>query len=137
MNINILDLVTKESCYDFLREVRWSEGLYCPHCQGKDVIHNGPSSHDHLIHRYECKNCKKGFNDLSETIFADSKKDLRVWLLALYFLGLNLSTRQIAQELDMTEKSAQRMCEKLRAGIVKKNLIYRLAAQLRSTKFTL
>lgn len=137
MEINILSLVTQESCYTLLREVRWSEGLCCAHCQSESVVRNGPSSHNPFIHRYECKSCGKGFNDLSETIFADSKLDLRVWILALYFLGLNLSTRQISQELDISEKSAQKMCEQLRAGIVKKNLIYRLAAQLKSTRFTL
>lgn len=136
MKINILDLVTEESCYDLLREVRWSEGVHCPYCQSHSVVRNGPSSHHPLIRRYKCRICEKGFNDLSGTIFSDSKKELRVWILALYFLGLNLSTRQIAQELDMTEKTAQEMSEKLRAGIVKKNLIYRLAAQLKSTKFT-
>jgi hypothetical protein len=35
-------------------------------------------------------------------------------------MGLNLSNRQIAQELDLSESDAQDMTEKLRSGLVAK-----------------
>lgn len=135
MKLNILDLVTDEKCFDYLRQVRWAEGVYCPGCKSDSIVKNGRSSHNALVHRYECKSCGKGFNDLSATPFAQSNKPLKVWLIALYFLGLNLSNRQIAQELDMSEKTAQEMTEKLRAGIVKKSLIYDLAQKWKQMKF--
>ena len=135
MKLNILNLVTDEKCYDYLRSVRWERGVYCPSCQSPHVVKNGRSSHNDLIRRYECKSCGTGFNDLSGTIFAQSNKPLKVWIIALYFLGLNLSNRQIAQELDMSEKSAQQMSEQLRAGIVKKSLIYDLAKKWKQMKF--
>ncbi len=99
MKLNILNLVTDEKCYGYLRSVRWEDGVYCPSCQKIDVVKNGLSSHNEFIHRYECKSCGTGFNDLSGTIFSQSNKPLKVWIIALYFLGLNLSNRQIAQEL--------------------------------------
>jgi len=40
-------------------------------------------------------------DDLSDTIFAGHHQPLRVWILCLYFMGLNLSSEQIAQELDL------------------------------------
>ena len=43
---------------------------------------------------------------------------LRVWVLGLYFMGLNLSNEQIAQELDPDD--AQRMTTLLRDGIVQR-----------------
>jgi len=135
IKINILDLVTDEKCYDFLRAVRWSEGVSCPHCSNSKVVKNGKCSHNTQLQKYECQKCERGFNDLTGTLFQDSNKPLKVWILALYFLGLNLSNRQIAKELDMTEKTAQQMTTKLREGVVKKSLIYNLSNQLKLTKF--
>ena len=42
---------------------------------------------------------------------------LRVWILCLYFMGLNLSNTQIAPELGLNPDDAQRMTEPLRQGI--------------------
>ena len=38
------------------------------------------------------------FDDLTGTVLAGHHQPLRVWLLCLYFMGLNLSNRQIDQE---------------------------------------
>jgi len=38
------------------------------------------------------------FDDLTETIFAGHHQPLRVWVLALYLMGLDLSNEQIAKE---------------------------------------
>src|SRR3712207_7326557 len=45
---------------------------------------------------------------------------LRVWVLCLYFMGLNLSNRQIAQELGLDRSDVQAMTEQLRSGLVAK-----------------
>ena len=47
--------------------------------------------------------CGRDFDDLTNTIFAGHHQPLRVWLLCLYFWGLNLSNRQIARELGLDE----------------------------------
>jgi hypothetical protein len=39
------------------------------------------------------------FDDLTDTIFAGHYQPLKVWILCLYFMGLNISNEQIAQEL--------------------------------------
>jgi hypothetical protein len=43
-----------------------------------------------------------------------------VWVLCLYFMGLNLSNRQIALELGLSPSDAQAMTERLRRGLVAK-----------------
>lgn len=136
IKLNILNLVTDEKCYEYLRLVRWESGISCPHCKSNNVLEKGRSSHNEQIQRYSCQDCDQGFNDLTGTIFANSNKPLKVWILALYFMGLNLSNRQISQELDMTEKTAQEIATKLRQGIVKKSLIYNLNKQWKLMKFT-
>jgi hypothetical protein len=58
------------------------------------------------------------FDDLTGTVLAGHHQPLRVWVLCLYFMGLNLSNRQIAHELDLSESDEQEMTERLRDGIV-------------------
>jgi hypothetical protein len=68
--------------------------------------------------RYQCKDCSAHFDDLTGTIFAGHHQPLRVWMLCLYLMGLNLSSRQIAQELDLDEDNIHDMTAQLRQGIV-------------------
>ena len=65
-----------------------------------------------------CGGCGRNFDDLTDTLFAGHHQPLRVWLLCLYFMGLNLSNRQIARELGLDEDSAHDMATQLRQGIV-------------------
>ena len=70
--------------------------------------------------RYQCQACQKHFDDLTGTIFAGHHQPLRVWVLCLYFMGLNLSNEQIGQELDLDPDDAQMMATQLREGIVER-----------------
>ena len=51
-------------------------------------------------------------------MFAGHHQPLSVWMLCLYFMGLNLSDRQIAAELEMSETQIHEMTTTLRNGIV-------------------
>ena len=53
-------------------------------------------------------------------MLAGHHRPLRVWVLCLYLMGLNLSNRQIAQELDLGETDVQAMAEQLRYGLAAK-----------------
>src|SRR3712207_9160606 len=57
---------------------------------------------------------------------------LRVWVLCLYFMGLNLSNRQIAQELGLDRSDVQAMTEQLRSGLVAKAPAVQLEGEVRS-----
>lgn len=135
MQINLLKLMGDEACYNLLREIRWSEGVKCPHCQSDHIVKDGKDeTHPHR-QNYKCRSCAKNFDDLSKTVFSGSKKSLKTWILCLYLMGLNLSNQQISKELDMSPKTAQSMTHKLRTDIVKKSLIYNLKEKLSPTKF--
>jgi hypothetical protein len=60
------------------------------------------------------------FDDLTGTVLARHHQPLRVWVLCLYFMGLNLSNRQIAAELGLSGSDVQVMTERLRSGLVAK-----------------
>jgi len=51
---------------------------------------------------------------------AGHHQPLRAWVLCLYLMGLNLSDRQIARELDLSQPDVQLMTEQLRTGLVAK-----------------
>ena len=68
--------------------------------------------------RYRCKACSGRFDDLTGTALAGHHQPLRVWVLCLYFMGLNLSNQQIALELGLDTSDTQAMTEQLRAGLV-------------------
>lgn len=123
MQLNILNLISDEKCYNYLRQLRWKNGVFCPHCSCANIVKNGTSSSNPNVHRYKCSACCKGFNDLTQTVFSNSNKPAKTWVMVLYFMGLNLSNSQIAKELNMDIKTAQRMTTQLREGIVKKNLM--------------
>ena len=122
MQINLLDVMDEGKCYKMLRQVHWSEGVYCMHCDSKVVVKNGHDEGHPDKQRYQCNDCHRNFDDLTDTVFSGSNKSLKVWVAALYLMGLNLSNRQLAKELDISEPTAQRMTTLLREGIVKKVL---------------
>jgi len=53
-------------------------------------------------------------------VLAGHHQPLRVWVLCLYFMGLNLSNRQIAGELGLDGSDVQTMTEQRRRGLVAK-----------------
>ena len=63
-----------------------------PLCQSQHVIKRGFDDTEPARQRYECHNCNGRFDDLTDTIFAGHHQPLKVWVLCLYFMGLNLST---------------------------------------------
>jgi transposase-like protein len=116
MLINIKELVEERLCYEKVRELRWAEGVKCPHCTSQSYKRHG--HHNSCEHRYQCKNCHKYYDDLTMTVFEGHHQPLKVWILCLYFMGLNLSNTQIAKELDLNESDIQIMCNTLRSKTV-------------------
>ena len=121
LQVNIKNLIDDGQCSQTVRELRWPDGVACPSCQSKEVIKRGFDDTEPARQRYECSDCHTRFDDLTATIFAGHHQSLKVWILCLYFMGLNLSNEQIAHELDVNRSDVQQMTTQLRQGIVKKS----------------
>jgi transposase-like protein len=121
LQVNIKNLIDEVQCYQTVRALRWPNGIECPSCQSKQVLKRGFDDTELARQRYECHDCHKRFDDLTDTIFAGHHQPLKVWVLCLYFMGLNISNAQIAQELAVNDSDVQQMTTPLRAGIVKKS----------------
>lgn len=116
--INLQNLLDDVRCYETVRQLRWPDGVRCPHCGAAVVTKQGRDTTQPARQKYHCSGCHRYFDDLTGTVLAGHHQPLRVWLLCLYFMGLNLSNAQIAHELGLNPNDVQRMTELLREGIV-------------------
>ena len=122
MQVNITKLVEDVQCYQTVRALRWPDGVQCPSCESQHVSKRGCDDTEPARQRYVCHDCDTRFDDLTDTIFAGHHQPLKVWVVCLYFMGLNISNEQIAQELALHGSDVHEMTTQLRAGIVKKSL---------------
>src|ERR687890_909852 len=118
--VNLSALIDDAKCFALVRQHRWPEGVRCPACGSGSVVRDGFDETPPRRQRYRCKECAGRFDDLTGTVLAGHHRPLRLWVLCLYLMGLNLSTRQIARELDLSEGQVQTMTEHLRQGLVER-----------------
>jgi len=118
--VNLSGLMDDAKCFALVRQHRWPEGVRCPGCDSSSVVRDGCDDTQPHRQRYRCKACAGRFDDLTGTVLAGHHQPLRVWVLCLYFMGLNLSNRQIAGELGLAVSDVQGMAEQLRRGLVAK-----------------
>ena len=116
--VNLSALIDDAKCFALVRQHRWPEGVHCPACGSGTVVRDGFDETQAHRQRYRCKACTGRFDDLTGTVLAGRHQPLRVWVLCLYFMGLNLSNRQIALELGLSPSDVQAMTEQLRQGLV-------------------
>jgi transposase-like protein len=118
--VNLSSLIDDAKCYELVRQHRWPDGIHCPRCGDTKVARDGRDDTQPHRQRYRCVGCGARFDDLTGTALAGHHQPLRVWVLCLYLMGLNLSNRQIAQELDLSVSDVQSMTEALRHGLTAK-----------------
>nr|VFK07467.1 MAG: hypothetical protein BECKH772B_GA0070898_107831 [Candidatus Kentron sp. H] len=111
--LNIKGIIDDARCFCAVRELRW-----WPERQ-----------------RYHCGNCNGYFDDLTGTIFQGHHRALSVWILCLYFMGLNLSNSQIARELELNISDVQERTGQLRQGVVARKPCVKLHGKSSAMKF--
>jgi len=104
--INLPGLIDDAKCFALVRQHRWPEGAGCPVCGSGAVILDGHDDAQPCRQRYRCKTCSGCFDDLTgldaasrhlppgdryAMVLAGHHQPPRVWVLCLYFMGLNLS----------------------------------------------
>ena len=115
--VNLSSLIDDARCYELVRQHRWPDGVRCPRCESAPVARDGRDDTQRHRQRYRCAGCGARFDDLTGTVLAGHHQPPRVWVLCLHLMGLNLSNRQIAQELDLGVSDAQATTEALRHGL--------------------
>ena len=77
-DISVFKVVVPDdgTAIEFLKNLRWEDGLYCPCCRSFKITkqgRQGKTRRQSQIHRYKCKNCELKFNDLTGTILCKEK----------------------------------------------------------------
>ncbi len=129
--LNIRALVDEALCFQAIREVRWPDGVVrCPHCHSAQVVKYGTDETHRHRQKYRCKACPCYFDDLTNTVLKGRHQSIVIWVLCLYFMGLNLSNRQIAQELDLNKDVVQKMTYQLRRAVAEQKPKARLGGEV-------
>ena len=110
----IQDLVDDRRCYEQVRELRWAEGVKCPYCGSLSYRRQGHHASCEYRHCYQCKACKRPYDDLTNTAYHENSQPLKIWVLCLKLLKWGFSTAQIAEELNLSENECLNMIRRLR-----------------------
>src|SRR5688500_1327230 len=100
----------------FLAELRWPDGVKCPHCGADDPGFLATRR----IWKCRAKACRKQFSIKVGTIFEDSPLGLDKWLPALWLIANaknGISSYEVARALGVTQKTAWFMLGRIRAAM--------------------
>lgn len=112
ISLSINDFMPSEAkCANVIRKLRWSNGIECVYCHSSHIVKYG-SQRKH-ISRYLCRRCHRFFNDLTGTIFDNSKLELRQWFTIAKYLSMNISMNQIHEELGIAYQHVMNACHKI------------------------
>lgn len=121
MALTLLLLMDDGKCFAQVRRTRWPDGVRYVACSSSQIVKRGFDETQKERQRYQWGDCKREFDDLTGgTIFTGHHQPLHVWILCIYFVGLNLSNAQIGQELGLDADSAHDMATQLRNAILAK-----------------
>ncbi|MGH9344995.1 MAG: IS1595 family transposase [Terriglobia bacterium] len=98
---------------EFLRDIRWPNGVECSTCGSKEVYYISTQ------HRWKCKNVhpKRQFSVKVGTIFEDSPIGLDKWLPAVWLITScrnGVSSYELARDLNVTQRTAWFMLHRVR-----------------------
>jgi len=103
--INQPEIPDEQHSIELFRQIRWSEGVYCPKCHSFDTEKRGKQGR---IQRYQCNNCKNNFNDFTNTLFHKSQAPLGSMLYVMFNLK-NKNIRTLSKETGLTRQTIYRI----------------------------
>ena len=103
------------ACVERLRKLRWPDGFVCPRCGGRGSV-------TIQTRRLEqCRSCRYQASITAGTIFHRTRKPLRLWFLAIFFLGRHktgISALQLQKDLGLgSYKTAWAWLHKVRSAL--------------------
>ena len=112
---------TQESCIAHLEQIRFGDKPFCPLCG--TVGECARKKQGNVIGRWNCHACKSSFNVLSKTMFQGTHLPLQKWFCAIALIvnaKKSLSSCQLARDLNLNQKTAWYMQQRIRAEMATK-----------------
>lgn len=100
----------EQSCINHLEELRWNGNIISPFDSTSKVYKCKGN-------KYRCKNTGKYFNVRTNTLFDNTKIELRKWFMAIYIVTSHkkgISSLQLSRDIDVTQKTAWFMLQRIR-----------------------
>ena len=107
------DFYTPTQCLEYLRKIRWPDGIFCKKCQKITKHHLHPEQK-----AYSCQYCGTLVTPTKGTIFFGSKVVLPNWFWVIFQFAktrTGITSKQIERELGVSYKTALRMCNAVRS----------------------
>src|ERR1044072_8535267 len=108
-------------------EMRWPEGVVCPHCGSKrvgdlseSVVTSKRTGKQTVRRVWNCKDCKSQFTAKVGSIIEDSPLPLGKWLPAVWMIcnaKNGISSYELHRALGVTQKSAWFMLHRIRESM--------------------
>jgi transposase-like protein len=106
-------MIPVEKCPSYIHNLRWKDRqLECPHCHSLNVGSWGNYHRRPGPKRYRRKDCKRTFNDLTNTMLSGSRLPIHFLVFATFLLCLSCSCRCVCRELGVHVRTAYRWCGK-------------------------
>src|SRR4051812_38854956 len=110
----IEDFGSEDKCREFLRDIRWPDGVHCPRCDSDSVSVIAKRN------QWDCNKCRYQFSVKAGTLFNDSHLPLWKWFLAIYLVcesKKGISANQLKRTLSVSYKTAWYLCHRIRAAM--------------------
>ncbi len=107
----------QHACITHLETIRWGDTPACPLCGSVGVARKRDGKR---VGRWNCHDCKASFNVLSGTVMQQTMIPLQKWFLAIALIvnaKKSLSSYQLARDLELNQKSAWYMQQRIRAAM--------------------
>lgn len=110
--------LTEDEARTILENIRWPEGIICPHCEGKKVTRIKAKSDKVRDGVIQCNECRKQFTVTVNTVMHRSHITLRQWIQAFYSMCSHkkgVSALQLQRNLGLgSYKSAWHLAHRIR-----------------------
>ena len=110
----ILYFSNLQNAVDFVADLRWPNGVACPHCESKDPYFIKTRK------IWKCKICKKDFSAKVGTVFEDSPISLDKWLITIWMMANaknKISSFGLHRFFGITQKSTWFMLHRIQFAI--------------------
>lgn len=119
-------VANERACWQLVHRLRWPSGTRCPACQARRpwrMHHRGRPA-------YRCRACGRHFNVLTGTAFADTRLPLSKWILAIGLFKVGISSRALAEEIQVSRQTAWQLLHRLRSALRQDDFVQQLQGQI-------
>lgn len=105
---------TERDCHNYLIDIRWPNGVSCPHCNKKEVYRRSWEL------GFKCRSCNSSFSVTAGTMFHSTKLPLSKWFLAISVIlsaKKGISSLQLARTINVNKNTAWFMQKRIRESM--------------------